>query len=153
MESNRKPRTGFMKGKLVKSLYRSAAPTHVASSPTNNYYSSFKDDDHSPPQTVYHLQLHHHQPKEKLVPFNPNNINTALSSSFIVNQDQAALPQKPKVSYYIPPKSNSINSTDVTNFDYAKMVDKSYGDESVDMKAAHYISCVQQRFRSLELTC
>lgn len=139
MELNRKRRTGFMKGKLVKSLYRSAAPTHVPSSPSNNYYSSFKDD-HSPPQTVYHLQLHHHhqQPKEKLVPFNPNNINT--SSSFIVNQDQAAPPQKPKVSYYIPPKSNGTT-------------DYNYGDQSVDMKAAHYISCVQERFRSLELTC
>ncbi|KAK6798877.1 hypothetical protein RDI58_006580 [Solanum bulbocastanum] len=151
MESNRKSRTGFMKEKLVKSLYRSAAPTHVTSSPTNNYYSSFKYDDRSPPQTVYHLQLHHHQPKEKLVPFNPNKINTTLSSSFIVNQDQAAPPQKPKVSYYIPPKSNG--TTDGTNYNYAKMGDTSYGDESVDMKAAYYISCVQERFRSLELTC
>lgn len=151
MELNRKRKTGFMKEKLVKSLYRSAAPTHVPSSTTSptNYYSSSKDDNmSSPPRTVYHLQLHHHQPKERLVPFNPNNINIALSSSLIVNQDQAATPQKPKVSYYIPPQSNG------TNYNYEKMVDISYGDENVDMKAAHYISCVQERFRSLDqLTC
>ncbi|MCD9646320.1 hypothetical protein HAX54_036086 [Datura stramonium] len=153
MESSRgKRRTGFIKGKLVKSLYRSAAPSSTSTqygsssskmiqpttaSPTNYYSSS------SPPRIVYHLQLHNnhqYQPKEKLLPFNPNNINIALSSSsFIVNQEQAAPPQLPKVSYYIiPPQCNGTNST---------------GDhESIDTKAAHYISCVQERFRSLECT-
>ncbi|CAN4079087.1 unnamed protein product [Withania somnifera] len=150
MESSRKCKTGFIKGKLVKSLYRSAAPTVPSSttSPTN-YYSS----EDTSPRTVYNLQPHHHhhQPKEKLVPFNPNN-TIALSSSFIVNQGQAAPPQKPKVAYYVPPQSNGTHCTG-TSYNYVKMVDKSYGDESVDMKAAHYISCVQERFRSLELTC
>lgn len=147
MESSRKRRTGLIKGKLVKCLYRPAAATHLPSTTTSptNYYSSSKDD--TPPPTVYHLQLHHHhqQPKEKLVPFNPNNISIPLSSTFIVNQDQAAPPQKPKVSYYVPPR---------TNYNYAEMVDKTYVDESIDMKAAHYISYVEERFKSVDqLSC
>ncbi|KAM3286838.1 hypothetical protein P3S67_025637 [Capsicum chacoense] len=150
MESSLKRRTGFIKGKLVKSLYRSAAPTEPSSTTSPANYFSSED---TSPRTVYHLQLHHHhhQPKDTLVPFNPNN-TIALSSTFIVNKDQAAAPQKTKVSYYIPTQSNGTNSTG-TNYNYAKMVDKYYGDESVDMKAAHYIACVQERFRSLELTC
>ncbi|KAK4346181.1 hypothetical protein RND71_032520 [Anisodus tanguticus] len=140
MESSRKRRTGFIKGKLMKSLYRAVAtPVKPTTSPTN-YYSSESDS----PQTVYHLHLHHHQPKENLVTYNPNGI-------IIVNQEKAALPLKPKVSYYIPPQSTQSNGTKTRNNYYAKM-DKSYGDESVDIKAANYISCVQERFK-LERTC
>ncbi|CAN4079086.1 unnamed protein product [Withania somnifera] len=121
MESSRKRRTGFMKGKLMKSLYRGRAAVKPTTSTTN--YSS----DDSPPQTIYHLHLHHHQPKEKIVPYNPNSIT-------IVNQEyKAAPPLKPKVSYYIPPQSIGVGTK-----------------ESVDIKAANYISCVRERFRSNE---
>ncbi|KAK4362755.1 hypothetical protein RND71_017996 [Anisodus tanguticus] len=156
MESSRKRRTEFIKGKLVKSLYRSAAPTVPSSttqyghSPLPNYIS-----EDSAPRAVYHLHLHHHQPKEKLIPFNPNNI-IALSSSFssdavgfIMNQEQAAPPQKPKVSYYIPPQSTTTAERDfngITGTCYAR-IDT---DESVDIKATNYISYVQEpRFKCL----
>ncbi|MCD9646321.1 hypothetical protein HAX54_036087 [Datura stramonium] len=140
MESSRKRRTGFIRGKLLKSLYRAAAAAPVLK-PTASTTTNYSSED-SPHRTVYHLNLHHHhQPKEKLVPYNPNSIIT-------VNQEKAAEPLKPKVSYYIPPQSNGTNSTG-TSYNYTKM-DKSNGDESVDMKAAKYISYVRERFRSLE---
>ncbi|KAL3379013.1 hypothetical protein AABB24_004769 [Solanum stoloniferum] len=126
MESIRKRRTGLMKGKLVKSLYRGRAVK--ASNSTTNYSREVDTP-------IYHLHHHHHpQPKEKLAPYNPNSI-------IIVNQEKAATPPKPKVSYYISTgrDSNSTNS----NYHYVDT------DESVDIKAANYISCVQERFRSL----
>ncbi|KAG5624549.1 hypothetical protein H5410_009767 [Solanum commersonii] len=79
---------------------------------------------------IYHLHHHNHlQPKEKLATYNPNSI-------IIVNhQEKAAPSHKPKVSYYI-----STNGTSNYYIDT---------DESSDIKAANYISCVQERFRSL----
>ncbi|TMX05901.1 hypothetical protein EJD97_000035 [Solanum chilense] len=123
MESIRKRRTGFMKGKLVKSLFRGRAVK------ASNYYE--REESTTP---IYHLHLHHHnlEPKEKLAPYNPNSI-------VIVNQEKAAPPQKTKVSYYIPTTSTGRDSND-NNIDT---------DESVDIKAANYISCVQERFRSM----
>ncbi|KAL3347053.1 hypothetical protein AABB24_025462 [Solanum stoloniferum] len=127
MESIRKRRTGLMKGKLVKSLYRGRAVK-----PSNSTTNNIRED--TPPGTpIYHLHHHHHlQPKEKLAPYNPNSI-------IIVNQEKAAPPHKPKVSYYI---RTARDSNGTSNY----YVDT---DESVDIKAANYISCVQERFRSL----
>ncbi|PHU27857.1 hypothetical protein BC332_06189 [Capsicum chinense] len=135
MESSRKRRTGFLKGKLMKSLYRGgrAAAPPVKLSPTAASTTNYSSED-DPPSTVYHLHLHQQQqqPKEKLVPFNPNSIIT-------VNQEKAAPPLKPKISYYIPPQSTGPRCVDT--------------DESVDVKAANYISFVQERFSSLERNC
>ncbi|KAM3286839.1 hypothetical protein P3S67_025638 [Capsicum chacoense] len=147
MESSRKRRTGFLKGKLMKSLYRGgrAAAPPVKLSPTAASTTNYSSED-DPPSTVYHLHLHQQQqqPKEKLVPFNPNSIIT-------VNQEKAAPPLKPKISYYIPPQSTGREYSKGTNNYYAaRCVDT---DESVDVKAANYISFVQERFSSLERNC
>ncbi|KAM3250728.1 hypothetical protein P3S67_023152 [Capsicum chacoense] len=168
MESSRK-RLGLIKGKLVKSLYRAAAAAAPPKpSPATNQYGSSNSSSRVPnqlnrPSIIHHLNHHEHQqPKQKLAPYNPNSTTaSSLSSSstatvdFILNQDQVSIPQKPKISFYIPPVaenttdqqeySNSTKSsgTTSTTYNYAKMLDN----ECVDLKAANYISSVQERFK------
>ncbi|KAJ8549863.1 hypothetical protein K7X08_033570 [Anisodus acutangulus] len=161
MESSRK-RIGLIKGKLVKSLYRATSKPSSAiqygssSNRVPNYPSEcFDVNQMNRPSIVHHLNHHnnhdHHQPKQKLVPYNPNSTTAASFSSssvavdFILNQEQVTIPHKPKVSFYIPPDSTdreySNSSTTIYN-NYAKL-----DNESVDLKAASYISSVQERFR------
>ncbi|KAK4347709.1 hypothetical protein RND71_034048 [Anisodus tanguticus] len=149
MESSRK-RLRLIKGKLVKSLYRAASIQYGSSSirvpncPSEGFVVNQMDR----PSIIHHLNHHnnhdHHQPKQKLVPYNPNSTTAASFSSssaavdFILNQEKVTVPQKPKVSLYIPP-----DSTDTPTYhNYAKL-----DSESVDLKAASYISSVQERFR------
>ena len=153
MESSRK-RLGL--GKLVKSLYRAAA---VASKPIqHDVFIANQVMDR--PSTIHHLhQNQNHQPiKQKLVPYNPNSTTFSSSSTtsaavdFILNQEQVTVPHKPKISFYVPPDqsthdreySNSNSSTGTATIYYAKTT---LDNESVDLKAASYISSVQERFR------
>ncbi|OIT22739.1 hypothetical protein A4A49_31267 [Nicotiana attenuata] len=152
MDSIRKRKTGFIKGKLVKSLYRAAAsPVQYGSSKVKATAPPTYSSEGMSPRTVYHLHLHNHQPKEKLIPYNPNSIiasSVSFSSDavgFIVNQEQAAPPLKPKVSYYIPPQSTvGSNGSTTGRGTYYGKIDT---DESVDLKAANYITSVQERFK------
>ncbi|MCD7454242.1 hypothetical protein HAX54_024028 [Datura stramonium] len=162
MESSRK-RLGLIKGKLVKySLYRAAVPKP---SSTIQYGNSSSSSNRVPnqlerPSIIHHLNHHNnhdqhqHQPiKQKLVPYNPNStIAPSFSSTavdFILNQDQVSVPQNPRVSFYIPPAAeNTIDrdfnsSSTTTNYNHGKTLDN----ESVDLKAASYISSVRERFK------
>ncbi|KAF5457403.1 hypothetical protein F2P56_021506 [Juglans regia] len=66
---------------------------------------------------------------------------------FVVHQDYAvAQPKQKAVSFIVPPDHNMINRDLVVLSKYENL----YGlaaDESVDMKAATYISSVQERFK------
>lgn len=151
MESSRK-RLGLIKGKLVKSLYRAAAAAPPKpSSATNQYGSSSRVPNQLDRPIIHHLNHHEHQqPKQNLVPYNPSStIASSFSSTavdFILNQEQVTIPQNPKVSFYFPQDENSIDrdfKSSSTTYNYAGKLDN----ESVDLKAANYISSVQERFR------
>ncbi|KAL3344731.1 hypothetical protein AABB24_023929 [Solanum stoloniferum] len=150
MESSRK-RLGLIKRKLVKS-YRAAA---VASKPIQ-HEEFVANQVMDRPSTIHHLhQNQNHQPiKQKLVPYNPNSTTFSSSSTtsaavdFILNQEQVTVPQKPKTSFYVPPGQSThdreySNSSTATTY-YAKTT---LDNESIDLKAASYISSVQERFR------
>lgn len=156
MESSRK-RIGLMKGKLVKSLYRAAtaAPKPIqhgsgSSRVPNNYPSEgfVTNQVMDRPSIIHHLhQNQNHQPiKQNLVPYNPNSTTFTAAVDFILNQEQATVPQKSEISFYVPPESSHTeysNSSTATTY-YAKTA---LDNESVDLKAASYISSVQERFR------
>lgn len=155
MDSIRKRKTGFIKGKLVKSLHRAAAsPVQYGSSkvkPMATTTAPAYSSESMSPRTVYHLHIHNHQPKEKLIPYNPNSVIASSASfssdavGFIVNQEQAAPPLKPKVSYYIPPQSTvGSNGSTTGRGNYYGKIDT---DETVDLKAANYITSVRERFK------
>lgn len=127
MESNRKLRKGFMKTKLAMSFYRAAKPSppmpYTTKPKPNNPNSATQIRDTITPQ-----------PKQNIAP------STASSVGFIVNQDQVTPQAKQKVSFVIP--DNGRDSYQKFESPYGVG-----GDESVDLKAASYISCVQERFR------
>ncbi|XVE67675.1 hypothetical protein DITRI_Ditri09bG0007200 [Diplodiscus trichospermus] len=94
--------------------------------------------------------------KEKLTPFyraakptpamqystkvKPNQASsTTASFSFRVHQDM--VPQPKQVSFIVPADKNRENLSQIENFFGVA------GDESVDIKAATYISSVQERFK------
>ncbi|XP_060192617.1 uncharacterized protein LOC132622101 [Lycium barbarum] len=160
MESSRK-RFGLTKRKLVKSLYRAAAAPKPSpaiqygssSSRVPNYPSEgFDVNQVDRPSTIHHHHNDHQQPKQNLVPYNPNSTTFSSSSAgvdFIMNQEQVTIPHKPKISFYISPTPESTDreysnsSTTATTYsNYAKV-----DNENVDLKAANYISSVQERFR------
>ncbi|PON95398.1 hypothetical protein TorRG33x02_089200 [Trema orientale] len=65
---------------------------------------------------------------------------SAASVGFLVHQDYVIAQPKPKISFILPPESR----------DSVVQLDNLYGvavDESVDSKAASYISSVQERFK------
>ncbi|OMO85404.1 hypothetical protein CCACVL1_10205 [Corchorus capsularis] len=71
----------------------------------------------------------------------PNLVSsTATSISFRVHQDYM-ISQPKQVSFILPADKNRENLTQIDNFFGVP------GDESVDIKAASYISSVQERFK------
>ncbi|WMV15249.1 hypothetical protein MTR67_008634 [Solanum verrucosum] len=132
MESSRK-RLGLIKGKLVKSLYRAAA---VASKPIQ-HDGFVANQVMDRPSTIHHLhQNQNHQPiKQKLVPYNPNSTTFSSSTTSAAPPDQSTHDRE---------YSNSSSSTSTATTYYAKAT---LDNESVDLKAASYISSVQERFR------
>ncbi|KDP46265.1 hypothetical protein JCGZ_10105 [Jatropha curcas] len=68
---------------------------------------------------------------------------SAASVGFVVHQDYIITPPKQKVSFIVP-------TADSNRDKYLSQFDKLYGvagDEGVDIKAATYISSVQERFK------
>ncbi|KAI3463122.1 hypothetical protein Pfo_019785 [Paulownia fortunei] len=132
MESNRSKRRGFSKSKLVMSFYRATKPSSAfsgkpKSSPTNSSLTS--------------LEFVANQP---IKPKAPPSSTTAASPAvglIIVNQDQVFPPQKPNVAFVVPDR-NGDSYGKLENF-YGAAAE----DEAVDVKAARYISSVQERFQ------
>ncbi|KAK2968760.1 hypothetical protein RJ640_028153 [Escallonia rubra] len=116
-----------MKAKLVMSFYRTTKPKPSQSGAKSGAFIA-NPRDHLVPQ-----------PKQKV----------ALSTSsvgFIINQDQVT-PQAPKqarVSFALPYDNHNVGRDSYGKFDNPYGI---AGDEGVDLKAATYISCVQERFR------
>lgn len=110
-------RRGFMKGKLMP-LYRAAKPNNTSSSSTTTT------------TTVQYTS------KVKPSQSSPS----AASVGYLAHQDYAIAHPKPKVSFILPAE----------NRDSLVQLENLYGvavDESVDSKAATYISTVQERFK------
>ncbi|KAL2529163.1 Uncharacterized protein Fot_21764 [Forsythia ovata] len=121
MESNRK-RRGFIKPKMITSLYQTKKKIAVPATPTGFIVNS---------EQVFPQQMH--QTKQAAPP-------SATSVGFIVNQDQVFPQQMQKVSIVIADGSRNSN----------RKLDNFYGvagDDGVDAEAAKYISSVQERFR------
>ncbi|PQP94478.1 uncharacterized protein Pyn_35386 [Prunus yedoensis var. nudiflora] len=118
MESNRK-RRGFMKGKLMP-FYRAAKP-----STTSMQYSSMG------------------MASSKVKPSQASP-NTAAYSVDFMDYVIAAQPNQ-KVSFIVPAADHSSQLKQ--QFDHKHYGAAAAGDESVDMKAATYISSVQERFK------
>ncbi|KAK6280353.1 hypothetical protein QQP08_013803 [Theobroma cacao] len=70
----------------------------------------------------------------------PNQTSTTASVSFRVHQDYM-VSQPKQVSFILPADKNRENLSQIDNFFGVA------GDESVDIKAASYISSVQERFK------
>ncbi|KAK3183830.1 hypothetical protein Dsin_031116 [Dipteronia sinensis] len=121
MESSRKRRvSGFVKGKLMP-LYRVAKP----SSATMQYSTSSKvKPSQSSSATASVGYVVHHQ-------------------DYLISQ-----PKAQKVSFIVP-DNNNVNNRDkyLSQFETIFGVAGDGGDECVDIKAASYISSVQERFK------
>lgn len=123
MESNGKLRKGIMKAKLTVSFYRAAKPSpmpYSTSKPklcSNNWDMANQTGDNIVPD----------QPKQNIAP------STASTVGFIVNQDQVHTQPK-QVSFVVPPNNSTRDS-------YRK-----HFDNPIDLRAASYIACVQERF-------
>lgn len=123
MESNGKLRKGIMKAKLTMSFYRAAKPSPLPYSTSkpklynNNWDVANQTGDKIIPD----------QPKQNIAP------STASTVGFIVNQDQVHTQPK-QVSFVVPPNNG-------TRDPYRKKYD-----HPIDVRAAIYISCVQERF-------
>ncbi|XP_052196928.1 uncharacterized protein LOC127804174 [Diospyros lotus] len=118
MEANRK-RRGFMKTKLVKPFYRSAKPSPASSTTVLPYINT----------TAATKVIRSVAP-------------SAGAVDFFVNHDYVTPAHPKQIISYAPP-DNGYDS-------YYARLEKIYGvvaDESVDLKAATYISCVQERFK------
>ncbi|OVA09571.1 hypothetical protein BVC80_9101g96 [Macleaya cordata] len=102
MEANRK-RRGFIKGRLVMSLYRTSKPASTVQFSTK---------------------------------VKPTTSSSATSSGYLVADKEFVVPQSSKKVSFL--------KSDVIRDSYG-VVDA--GDENVDMKAATYISYVQERFK------
>ncbi|KAJ9135510.1 hypothetical protein P3X46_032688 [Hevea brasiliensis] len=102
--------------------------------------------------------------KGKLMPFyrspKPSSPNLQYTSSKVIKPSQSS-PSTPSVGFFVhqdyiiaPPKQNKVSfiipPAPDSNRDKLTPFDKVYGvpgDESVDIKAASYISSVQERFK------
>ncbi|KAK9117583.1 hypothetical protein Sjap_016530 [Stephania japonica] len=125
METVYKQRKGFMKGKLVMSLYKAAKPSSAS---FVQYRNKVKRSNSSSTTSAP---------------------TTAMTTPvcFHVDQDEYAVP-----SYT---RKLSMNSSSLSDHDmnYSRMYayDMAFGggigEENIDSKAASYISCVQERFR------
>ncbi|XP_042478925.1 uncharacterized protein LOC122059918 [Macadamia integrifolia] len=72
-----------------------------------------------------------------------SKVKPTPSSSFVVDEDNFSIPApKPKLS-----DANSESFHDHSINGYMNNLYGAGGDENVDMRAASYISCVQERFR------
>ncbi|WOH04993.1 hypothetical protein DCAR_0624405 [Daucus carota subsp. sativus] len=120
MESNGKLRKGIMKAKLTMSFYRAAKPSPLP-------YSTSKPKLYNNNMEVAN-QIIPDQPKQNIAP------STASTVGYIVNQDQAHTQPK-QVSFAIPSDTDTRDS-------YRKKYDN-----PIDVRAASYISCVQERFK------
>ncbi|KAL8097597.1 hypothetical protein AgCh_030649 [Apium graveolens] len=118
MESNGKLRKGIMKAKLTMSFYRAAKPSPMP-------YSTSK------PKLYNNINMANEiipdQPKQNIAP------STASTVGFMVNPDQVHTQPK-QVSFVLPPNNGTRDS-------YGKKID-----HPIDVRAASYISCVQERF-------
>ncbi|KAK3036423.1 hypothetical protein RJ639_030022 [Escallonia herrerae] len=132
-----------MKAKLVMSFYRATKPTSTQL-PYTTTGKVVKPSQSGANSGGFIANPHAHlvpQPKQK------EGLSTTSSVGFIINQDQVT-PQAPKqarVTFALPHDSHNYVGRD----SYGKF-DNPYGiagDESVDLKAATYISCVQERFK------
>ncbi|CAL5370417.1 unnamed protein product [Camellia sinensis] len=117
MEASNRARKGFTKGKLVMSFYQAAKPQSTSSTVQYNNSSSSN-----------------------------SNSNSNSNSGVVINHDKyvAAQPRLHKVSEISGLDDSSCTTTTFENNHHYGVV---AGDESVDLKAASYISCVQERFR------
>ncbi|KAL2505410.1 Uncharacterized protein Adt_21031 [Abeliophyllum distichum] len=120
MESNRK-RRGYIKPKTIMSLYPTKKKIAGPAAPAGFIVNS---------EQVFPQQMH--QTKQAAPP-------SATSVGFIVNQDQVFPQQMQKVSIVIADGGRNSNGK-LDNF-YSVA-----GDDSVDAKAAKYISSVQGRW-------
>ncbi|XP_059639860.1 uncharacterized protein LOC132282270 [Cornus florida] len=83
------------------------------------------------------------KPSSTTPQYKPSHYSSPSTASvgFIVNQERVIPQPKPNVSFVVP---------DFGHDSYAAKFDNLYGvaaDEGVDLKAATYISCVQERFK------
>ncbi|KAM7506477.1 hypothetical protein LguiA_016930 [Lonicera macranthoides] len=129
-----------MKGKLVMSFYRATKPS---STPHQYNGKVVKPTTHPLASSIasvgYIVNQDKVAPQQKQTMFSSNN-STAASVGFIVNQEMVNPQPKQRVSFIMPDNGR----------DSYGMFDNPYGiagDEGVDVKAASYISCVQERFR------
>lgn len=120
METNRK-RKGFMKGKLVMSIYKATNPGAAYNNNNNNTKVMKPTIKPLPPTMVV-------QARQKA----PHHVE------FIVKQDQIAPQPKQKVSFLLP-------ADDGGGIIHDNLYGGVAGDEMVDSKATTYISSVRER--------
>lgn len=117
MESNGKLRKGIMKAKLTMSFYRAAKPSPMSYSTSN---PKLYDNNNDVANQIGDMIIPD-QPKQNIAP------STASTVGYIIDQDQ--------VSFVIPPDNRTRDSFR-KNFE-----------NPIDVRAASYISCVQERFK------
>ncbi|GAA0156170.1 hypothetical protein LIER_13723 [Lithospermum erythrorhizon] len=124
---------GFKKGKLVMTFYRALAKPPPNKKPTNMA---------PPPSTA--VAGGRQKPREQAGRTTAEG-GGGSQVNFIVKQDQVGPPTNAKVSFFVP-------EADHNNGGHG-FYDKNFGDlfgvvedEAVDLKAASYISTVQERF-------
>nr|GMC52754.1 hypothetical protein A4A49_31267 [Ipomoea batatas] len=131
-------RGGFLKGKLMRSLYRATATQKLPPSSTTVLHLPYAAKVKQPNPTGDHGgYVNHHIPAHQ------------SHKNIMVNQDQV-IPQLPthatSLSYYPPTTAGGGGAS----YSATKM-DAVYGgiavDEEIDRKAANYISSVRERFR------
>ncbi|KAK1359366.1 hypothetical protein POM88_043840 [Heracleum sosnowskyi] len=125
MESNGKLRKGIMKAKLTMSFYIAAKPPPMPYSNSTSkpkLYNNYKDVANQVGDKIIP-----DQPKQNIAP------STASTVGYIVNQDQVHTQPK-QVSFVVPPNNGTRDS-------FRKKFD-----HPIDVRAASYISCVQERF-------
>ncbi|KAL5717503.1 hypothetical protein ACHQM5_010491 [Ranunculus cassubicifolius] len=135
MDSSRKrrgPSNSFTNGKLVMSFYRAPSKPNPSF-----HYTTSKVKPSPPPSSVGYTSIGYLVDQEFSVPSSNKKVSFAKSEPSRDQEYMVASSNK-KVSYM---KAEGPRDTK-GYLDYS-----SYGDELVDIKAASYISHVQERFR------
>lgn len=131
MESNRK-RKGFMKGKLMP-FYRVSKPSSVSSSATTTSTTS--------KQSSMHYVMSSKVKPSQAYPL-PSSVGFLVHNhkDYHVIATQAQAQPKQKITFIVPPSHADRKQQQQLDQNHA-------GDDMVDMKAATYISSVQERFK------
>ncbi|XP_050383954.1 uncharacterized protein LOC126800606 [Argentina anserina] len=130
MESNRK-RRGFMKGKLVP-FYRASKPSSISTTTTNTT---------SKQSSMQYMMSSKVKPSQAY-PL-PSSVGFLVHNhkDYHVIATQAQAQPKQKITFIVPP-SHDRKQQQQQQVDHNLV-----GDDMVDMKAATYISSVQERFK------